>query len=90
MLYGMTTEKETLQRVRATREQLDAIELKWKRLRLESRHYALELWFVHNYSINRISEVTGHMRPTLKIWIERSLASNEYPDSPRALAADRD
>ena len=80
----MSNEKDLLLRVQNTRERLDAIEKEWKLLRLQSRHYALELWFVHNYSINRISELTGHMRPTLRVWIDRSLAANEYPDSPRA------
>lgn len=79
----MSNEKELLLRVANTREKLADIEREWKLLRLQSRHYALELWFEHDYSLNRVSALTGHMRPTLRAWIERALADNVYPDSPR-------
>lgn len=82
----MTSEKELLLRVENTREKLADIEREWKLLRIQSRHYALELWFEHNYSLMRLSRVTGHMRNTLRAWIERALADNVYPDSPRARA----
>jgi hypothetical protein len=55
--------------VRLVREQREQFEAALDRCRRESRALAIELIFDHGFSVNRTSMLTGHMRPTLMVWV---------------------
>ena len=62
---------DTARRVRAQREDL---ELALDKCRREARVIAIALIFDHGYSLNKCSSLTGHMRPTLRVWVEAEIA----------------
>lgn len=65
-----------LARLRALRVEREELEQALERTRRESRSLALQLIFDHQYSVNKCAVASGHMRPTLKVWIESELAKN--------------
>lgn len=65
-----------LARLRALRVQREELERALELTRRESRTLTLQLIFDHEYSINKAAVSSGHMRPTLKVWIESELAKN--------------
>lgn len=40
-----------------------------ERARRESRALAIELLFEHGYALSRVATLTGHTRPTLRVWV---------------------
>jgi hypothetical protein len=42
--------------------------------RQTSRDLALELIFDFNYPLRRVEAITGHFRPTLRVWVARAIA----------------
>jgi hypothetical protein len=68
-----TARRETeavLAEIALTRISLAQQEEEWKDGRAHSRALALELITEHGYSVSRTSELTGHHRNTLKIWLD--------------------
>lgn len=65
---------ELLKAVQFTRSEREELESALASCRQASRTYALELIFEYNYTLQKCASLTGHMRPTLRIWVEAEAA----------------
>jgi hypothetical protein len=68
-----------LQLAQITRAKREQYEDALAECRRESKTYALSLIFDYAFSLNRVSALTGHMRPTLKVWVEAEAARRNMP-----------
>ena len=63
-----------LSTVRTMREHREKLESALEKSRRESRALVLELIFEHGFSLHRCTVLTGHMRPTIKVWVDAEIA----------------
>jgi hypothetical protein len=68
-----------LQLAQITRAKREQYEDALAECRRESKSLALQLIFDYAFSLNRVSAITGHMRPTLKVWVESEAARRGIP-----------
>jgi hypothetical protein len=68
------TEGELIDAARRIHKQRDDLEAALAKCRLASKSVAMRLIFDHGYNLNRVALLTGHMRPTLRIWVESEIA----------------
>jgi hypothetical protein len=68
-----------LELVRVTRAKREQYEADLAECRRESRALALQLVFDFGYPLTRVSALTGHMRPTLRVWVESEAARRGIP-----------
>lgn len=64
------TEDDRLQALSETREKLAEIEREFKYWRQQSRTLTVELITKHGFSVLRASQLSGHNRQTVKIWLD--------------------
>lgn len=58
---------------RQTKERRMELEADLETCRRQSRSVAIALIFDHGYSLLKTSSVTGHMRPTLRVWVDNEI-----------------
>lgn len=77
-LDGMTNEPtpldELIDQARRTRHERETLEVALELCRRTSRDVALQLLFDHQLPLSKVSLLTGHMRPTLRVWVESETA----------------
>lgn len=59
---------------RAKRHEREQLEDSLERCRRESRALAIQMIFDFELSLSKVAMLTGHMRPTLRVWIESEVA----------------
>jgi hypothetical protein len=59
-----------LDALQETRTALEAAEREWKHLRQQSRTLALELITIDKLSVSQVSQLSGHHRATLTVWLQ--------------------
>lgn len=64
----------TIAAARSTRNEREELEVALDRNRRSSRELAIRLIFDHELSLARVAAITGHMRPTLRVWVESEIA----------------
>lgn len=74
-----------LARLKALRVEREEHEKALEAARRESRGLVIQLLWDHGYSVNRAAIASGHMRPTLKVWIESELAKRPTETLPSHL-----
>jgi len=52
----------------------EALESALASCRRDSKSVVLQLIFHHGWSINKAAVLTGHMNPTIKVWVDRTIA----------------
>lgn len=70
---------DVLGRAQILRLQREGFEASLAECRRQSRSVAMTLIFDYAYSLARVSALTGHMRPTLRVWIEVEAARRDNP-----------
>jgi hypothetical protein len=65
---------ELLALARVTKERRMQLEADLEKCRRTSRSVAIRLIFDHGYSVLKTSVTTGHMRPTIKVWVDAEIA----------------
>lgn len=63
-------EQQTLRQLADVRDTLAAIEASWKDYRAQSRELTLRLITEHRYSLSRASQLSGHHRNTIGVWLK--------------------
>lgn len=64
------TLEQTTRDLAESRGELDAIEARWKIAREWNRTLTVRLVVQHELSIARVSELTGHHRNTVSLWVQ--------------------
>jgi hypothetical protein len=65
---------ELLALARVTKERRMELERDLEKCRRTSKSVAIALIFDHGYSVLKTSVLTGHMRPTIKVWVDAEIA----------------
>lgn len=64
------TKDDDLQALRETRSQLEIIEREWKHWRNQSKALTIKLVTEHGVSVAKASQLSGHHRNTIGIWLQ--------------------
>jgi hypothetical protein len=64
------TTDDRLEALRETRAKCEALEREWKHWRNQSRILSLELISEDKLSMQRVAQLSGHHRATIKVWLD--------------------
>ena len=64
------TLEQTMRDLAESRGKLDAVEEAWKNARAHNRALTVRLVTQHELTIARVSQLTGHHRNTVSLWVQ--------------------